>query len=85
MVYIRGKHQIELEDLSNQKDNDQQHPLKDFLKHGLSSPTGVTQAPKEFQVSVGITPSVTNVPVDTIKWLSNLLILRKGDLSWRRE
>ena len=31
--------------------------------------------------SACITPSITNVPVDTILCLSNLLILLKGDLS----
>ena len=53
--------------LKNNNNNQQYHPLTDFLKDCLSLPTGVTQAPKESQVSAGITPSITNVPVDTIQ------------------
>ena len=46
--------------------NQQYHPLTDFLKDCLSYPTGGVFSTPESQVSAGITPSITNVPVDTI-------------------
>ena len=56
-------------------------PLAPFLKSCLSSPTGGVISKPESQVSAGITPSITNVPVDTDTRSANLLILLKGDLS----
>ena len=50
-----------------QDNNIQHHPLTDFLKDCLSSPTGGHSSPKGVSSSAGITPSITNVPVDTIQ------------------
>ena len=56
-------------------------PLATLLKSCLSLLTGGVFSTPESQVSAGITPSITNVPVDTDTRSANLLILLKGDLS----
>ena len=83
-VPIGGKDNPVGGDKFQNNNNRQQTPNGLFERLFIFTHRGVTQAPKESQVSAGITPSITNVPVDTFEWLSNLLILLKGDLSWRR-